>query len=819
MIHAEKHLLLLSKMEKDGLKPEFTGGFSEEALEQACKKIETLDLREWVQKGDSRQIQRELIRTSGFAELYQAMHIWGMEEQTIHAMLRAADSYGEHLTQYPEGQVLEAAALNLKPSLKFEYMKHYLPLVRYEEEAQSVADNLDSFPVLEWQEASALTEGQRAMMRLPFLGPYLFNWHDHEREAVELLEQNQPLQKILMMNYVRGVELFLDTGNLKDLRWLQAADVEVFRRLIEAFEYDTEDLTSFWQLWLENRAGRYDLDWLLSQPRPISKDRRQNFLQNRLSYLNAIYSGRLHINFDEVKYFQLQILIYAVEHRKKHFLELVDQNSELFFSLGRYSLLFEDGFCEHCNLNSLTAKNLKDSDSIERASNHFELLEEGQQYTFEEMRLLWRQKEAYVKLYAKLSPLPVDQRLLTLRQLLKRDLIGQYIGEEELDRISCRLLEKPFGAWFEKEFGHIQGLLRKTAMGLLRQYPKLGHFIPDLQTEADALFAVNNAEKIVDYPNWRQVQASVLTTDQDWACLKENMAFSEAFIHEYQAGITNFLLRGGSTMVRPLYDELRYRGDSEKSCEALRRIVQAELMGQFYRLKYFAGDFRQEIHYPIREAQETAWKQNLSLTRQGFTAKEVDDFYHTIRMGELPHYTCLSCFGGSQRDCLLAAFDSNKKIILIYKGETVADRACIRLTKGSFQQPSAVNFEFADLSREDAPRSTHAYGEKLVLFLEHIYTSGLNSAEEGVVKEMAVALATQKAADLGAVAVLANQYRERYPSGQYVSAPIYIYISKSKNGRQYLDSLGGAAVTSTEERYKQESFLVERAALDQTHAA
>ena len=25
-------------------------------------------------------------------------------------------------------------------------------------------------------------------------------------------------------------------------------------------------------------------------------------------------------------------------------------------------------------------------------------------------------------------------------------------------------------------------------------------------------------------------------------------------------------------------------------------------------------------------------------------AKEVDDFYHTIRMGELPHFTCLSCY-------------------------------------------------------------------------------------------------------------------------------------------------------------------------------
>ena len=268
-----------------------------------------------------------------------------------------------------------------------------------------------------------------------------------------------------------------------------------------------------------------------------------------------------------------------------------------------------------------------------------------------------------------------------------------------------------------------------------------------------------------------------------------------------------------------LANELQYRNESEKSCEALRRIVQAELMGQFYKLKYFAGDLKQEIHYPIQEAREDVWKQNLSLTRLGLMAKEVDDFYHTIRMGELPHFTCLSCYQGSQRDCLLAAFDSNKKIILVYKDESVVARACLRLTKGSFQQPSTLNFEFADLSKEDVPTGSHAYSEKLVLFLEHIYTSGLKKSEETAAKEMVVALATQKAEELDAVAVLSNQYRGCYPSGRYVSAPIYIYISKSKNGRQYLDSLGGAAVTLAEEQYKQESFLVERAALDRAHAA
>ena len=40
-----------------------------------------------------------------------------------------------------------------------------------------------------------------------------------------------------------------------------------------------------------------------------------------------------------------------------------------------------------------------------------------------------------------------------------------------------------------------------------------------------------------------------------------------------------------------------------------------------------------------------------------------------------------------------------------------------------------------------------------------------------------------------------------------------MYISKSKNGQQYLDSLGGAATTYRKEKYVEGAFLVERAAL------
>lgn len=114
-------------------------------------------------------------------------------------------------------------------------------------------------------------------------------------------------------------------------------------------------------------------------------------------------------------------------------------------------------------------------------------------------------------------------------------------------------------------------------------------------------------------------------------------------------------------------------------------------MGQFYKLKYFAGDLKQEIHYPIQEAREDVWKQNLSLTRLGLMAKEVDDFYHTIRMGELPHFTCLSCYQGSQRDCLLAAFDSNKN----HSGLQRRERSSTGVSPADERLfPAAINAQF-----------------------------------------------------------------------------------------------------------------------------
>ena len=427
-----KHLTLLTRMKDDGLLPTLTGSFSEDAIAQACGQVETLQLQERLHIRKTKRIQEELVRVPDFAALYGTLCRQEIGDEEIASALESADGYGERLTAYPQEQVLAVMKLELLPSLRFEYLKYYFPFVMYEEEEQVILDNLQTFPIAEWKGLSMLTEHQRDMMRQPFLGSYLFCWHQNERKALELLEQNCPLQRVCILLYRYGVRLFLSVERLKDLRWMKMTDVGKFRRLLAVFEYDAEDLSAFFDLWLDNHAGQYDLNWFISQPHPLSKEQREEILCNQLSYLNALYAGRLHLDFNAVRQFQFSILIYAVEHRKKHFLELVDQNSEVFLSLGRYSLLFEPGFCEHCNINSLTLKNLKASDSVNRSDSFFTLLEEGQQYTFEEMYQLWHQKEVYVRLYTMLTPLSIDQRLLTLRQLIKRDLVSQYTGDAEL---------------------------------------------------------------------------------------------------------------------------------------------------------------------------------------------------------------------------------------------------------------------------------------------------------------------------------------------------------------------------------------------------
>ena len=188
--------------------------------------------------------------------------------------------------------------------------------------------------------------------------------------------------------------------------------------------------------------------------------------------------------------------------------------------------------------------------------------------------------------------------------------------------------------------------------------------------------------------------------------------------------------------------------------------------------------------------------------------KEETGLLPVMQIGEIPSYSCLSYRSGLNSDCLLSCFDSNKKFLFIRKNGKVVFRAMIRLTKGSYVgDRMRKKIQFADLSGAGKPKEEE--GEELVLFLERYYEKNLAYEEQDQAVYLAFVAAKEKAKKLGARLVLSCYYQDDVKTKEYIKSNYYLYISKSKNGSQYLDSLYGEASVSDSGDYSSNIFLLE----------
>lgn len=90
---------------------------------------------------------------------------------------------------------------------------------------------------------------------------------------------------------------------------------------------------------------------------------------------------------------------------------------------------------------------------------------------------------------------------------------------------------------------------------------------------------------------------------------------------------------------------------------------------------------------------------------------------------------------------------------------------------------------------------------------EKAYISGINEGERNTIKKLFIKLLKEKAKAMNALLVLSCNYKEEIDE-QFISTRYYMYISKSKAGTQYLDSLSGQATISDEGQYKVNTFLI-----------
>ena len=154
------------------------------------------------------------------------------------------------------------------------------------------------------------------------------------------------------------------------------------------------------------------------------------------------------------------------------------------------------------------------------------------------------------------------------------------------------------------------------------------------------------------------------------------------FIEKYNQNIREFLLNNGAELAYKYYTS---RNDEQKA--SFKLIIKAELMGEFKKLKYHTNDLIEEIDYKLNENQIKEWtKNNTKISEGKYDIEEYDDFYHTMILGEHPQRTCLSYIDGMYNRCLLACFDSNKKILYAKINGRIIARAMVRLTKGSYKK-------------------------------------------------------------------------------------------------------------------------------------
>lgn len=678
----------------------------------------------------------------------------------------------------------------------YSYMKYYGEQnVSKEEKEQLVKSIAMCMEVLDFEKAG---EKDHMLLVNPVFSSELLLDLLENVNNLKIL-QDQGLMELV--NTLAGYEAEIQSLNQKQFDQMKERPVEILEKLRIVTGYIPKDkLTDGLNLWLWNEALYEDL-CKLERAFTDGADPAEVF-SSKVSYVNTLYQNPLSkISLSSLSVEKSELLLYAITQKKKAFLNLINEEPELFYDLPNASMLLKkEMYQEYINLNTLNRKNLKDSADLILSNDRFELLAK-REHTFEELKLLCTAKEALIRLYEQLT-CKCDERLMVLRELIKRECVPYSFWKGQIEPLAAALSEKPLSRWIREDFRNISDLSYGTALWLLVYREQLKGMEKEITMEQQALYLLKDLVLVKECDSLSELKEKLILGDVSWGLLKEKLSFSEEFVQNNAARIGNFLFVGGAEIMETFLER------QPSKIEEIRRLVTAELLGKFDELKYPSGDLMREIDFEVSEEAEKEWKKDRTFTRGNLVLKEETGLLPVMQIGEVPSYSCLSYRSGLNSDCLLSCFDSNKKFFFIRKNGQVVFRAMIRLTKGSYVgDRMRKKIQFADLSGAGKPKEEE--GEESVLFLERYYEKNLTNEEMDQAVYLVFVAAKEKAKKLGARLVLSCYYQDDVKTKEYIKSNYYLYISKSKNGSQYLDSLYGEASVSDSGDYSSNIFLLE----------
>ena len=486
-----------------------------------------------------------------------------------------------------------------------------------------------------------------------------------------------------------------------------------------------------------------------------------------------------------------EIALQAIKEHKKSFLRLMEEHLELFLKLPFSSILYcyRDTFWKLCNVNTLQKTDIetllkKDKEGkylYRKNTASFEYL--NGTFTFGELAVLSLQPAWIRKIYSSFdSTIKVDEKLRRIRQLFHGGITGSNLSNEGCEAAGHALSEESFEQYFSRR--HIERSSKNDMFHLMvkeKENVEIVSLADSAKTGMDVIIILRNLMKpeLFDL-GLEKFKHAFTDLDEDSKWLKEKLDIPE----EYAESFMNFCLKGNASIVHDYYEDQRY--NHTQQAENILLLAKAEIYGKLDEVKY--QNFQSEIGFPVTDTLESLWRENLSITNGKIKTSEYTDFQSCMEIGVKPVRTCMHYADGMYNECLLATFDANKKIVYVTQNGEIIGRALMRLTKCSDSKnpKEASSLHFADVEKGDT-----ASNEKLILFLERCYKNGFSGKKGARIFEALYELAKEKAEKLGVELVLAPDYGCIALKNGYMRKSSYIYVSRSKNGNQYLDSLGG----------------------------
>ncbi len=478
----------------------------------------------------------------------------------------------------------------------YSYMKYYGEQnVSKEEKEQLVKSIAMCMEVLDFEKAG---EKDHMLLVNPVFSSELLLDLLENVNNLKIL-QDQGLMELV--NTLAGYEAEIQSLNQKQFDQMKERPVEILEKLRIVTGYIPKDkLTDGLNLWLWNEALYEDL-CKLERAFTDGADPAEVF-SSKVSYVNTLYQNPLSkISLSSLSVEKSELLLYAITQKKKAFLNLINEEPELFYDLLNASMLLKkEMYQEYINLNTLNRKNLKDSADLILSNDRFELLAK-REHTFEELKLLCTAKEALIRLYEQLT-CKCDERLMVLRELIKRECVPYSFWKGQIEPLAAALSKKPLSRWIREDFRNISDLSYGTALWLLVYREQLKGMEKEITMEQQALYLLKDLVLVKECDSLSELKEKLILGDVSWRLLKEKLSFSEEFVQNNAARIGNFLFVGGAEIMETFLER------QPSKIEEIRRLVTAELLGKFDELKYPSGDLMREIDFEVSEEAEKEWK-------------------------------------------------------------------------------------------------------------------------------------------------------------------------------------------------------------------